>query len=129
MLGIVTDATTRFYPMESVDERGAVIDELDDRRILVYVDPTTFTPAALFVDARSATLEDREVQLDTGGVVRDGLLYEADGTRADADRPQQFFSRWYGFRPDLPRAGDLRTVDRDQVADGAVRRMRTRKAS
>ena len=101
-LGIVTDATTRFYPMDSVDELGAVIDELDGRWILVYVDPATFTPAALFVDARSATLEGREVRLDTGGVVRDELLYDAGGTRTDADRPQQFFSRWYGFALTFP---------------------------
>lgn len=101
-LGIVTDATTRFYPMESIDERGTVIDDLDGRRILLHVDPTTFTPAALFVDARSATLEDREVRLDTGGVVRDGLLYDADGTQIAAGRPQQFFSRWYGFALTFP---------------------------
>ncbi len=101
-LGIVTDATVRFYSMESVEERGAVIDVLDGRRILVYVDPTTFTPAALFVDAREATIAEREVRLDTGGIVRDGLLYDADGSRAEADRPQQFFSRWYGFALTFP---------------------------
>ena len=101
-LGIVTDTTTRFYPTESIQERGALLDELDDRRILVFVDRTTFTPAALFVNASSATLDGRDVRLDTGGVVRDGLLYDADGTRADVDRPQQFFTRWYGFALTFP---------------------------
>ena len=101
-LGIVTDATTRFYATESIHERGALIDDLDGRQILVFVDRTTFTPAAVFVNASSATLDRRDVRLDTGGVVRDGLLYDADGTRADVARPQQFFTRWYGFALTFP---------------------------
>ena len=101
-LGIVTDATVRFYPMEFIEDRGALIDDVDGRTVVVFVDPVTFTPAALYVDASSATLEDREIHLDTGRVVRSGLLYEASGTRVDAERPQQLFSRWYGFSLTFP---------------------------
>lgn len=57
-LGIVTDATVRFYPMEQIEARGALIDDVDGRTVVVFVDPVTFTPAALYVDASSATLED-----------------------------------------------------------------------
>ena len=101
-LGIVTDATVRFYPTELIEDRGAVIDEVDGRGVLVFIDPATFTPAALFVDTSSATLEDRVIRLDTGRVVRRGLLYDAGGTRVDAERPQQLFSRWYGFSLTFP---------------------------
>ncbi len=101
-LGIVTDATVRFYPMEQIEDRGALIDDVDGRTVVVFVDPVTFTPAALYVDASSATLEDREIHLDTGRVVRRGLLYDASGTRVDAERPQQLFSRWYGFSLTFP---------------------------
>ncbi len=44
----------------------------------------------------------RAVSTRRGGIVRDGLLYDADGTRADAYRPQQFFTRWYGFALTFP---------------------------
>ena len=101
-LGIVTGETGRFYPMDVIRERGALIDDVDGRTVLVFVDPVTFTPAALFVDAASATLEDREIHLDTGGVVRRGVLYDANGARVDAQRPQQLFSRWYGFALTFP---------------------------
>ncbi len=101
-LGIVTEATVRFYPMDLIEERGALIDEVDGRGVLVFIDPTTFTPAALFVDTSSAALEDREIHLDTGRVVRRGLLYDANGTRVGAERPQQLFSRWYGFSLTFP---------------------------
>ena len=53
--------------------RGGLIDEVDGRTVLVFVDPGTFTPAALFVDAANVTLEDGEIHLDTGGVVRPGV--------------------------------------------------------
>ena len=101
-LGIVTDATVRFYPMELIEDRGALIDDVDGRTVVVFVDPVTFTPAALYVDASGATLEDREIHLDTGRVVRRGLLYDASGTRVTAERPQQLFTRWYGFSLTFP---------------------------
>ena len=71
-LGVWTDTTRRYYPKERIEARGdAFIDELDGRKIVVFIDPDTFTPAALFVDA-------------TG------------------ERPQQMFTRWYGFALTFP---------------------------
>jgi hypothetical protein len=101
-LGIVTADTLRFYPMDLIEEHGALIDEIDGRRLLLFVDSKTFTPAAIFVDAPSATLQDREVHLEGGGTVKMGVLYDADGARLDAERPQQFFSRWYGLALTFP---------------------------
>jgi len=102
-LGVLTPTTVRFYPMDRIRERGeALIDDIDGRRVLVYVDPDTNTPAAIFVDASAATLEGKEVRLDSGGVVRSGLVYDAAGQRLDAERPQQLFSRWYGFALTFP---------------------------
>lgn len=43
------------YPMERIRERGgAFIDQLDGRKVLIYINSDTSTPAALFVDASSA---------------------------------------------------------------------------
>ena len=71
-LGVWTETTYRYYPMERIRERGdALIDELDGRKIAVFIDPDTYTPAALFLNS----------------------------TR---ERPQQLFTRWYGFALTFP---------------------------
>lgn len=102
-LGIWTDATRRYYPMERIRERAeAFIDELDGRKLLVYVDPDTHTPAALFVNAAGAKLQGKDIHLDTGAVVRSGVLRGSDGTRLSGERPQQIFTRWYGFSLTFP---------------------------
>ncbi len=102
-LGIWTDGTRRYYPVAAIRERGdAFVHELDGRPLLVYVDPDTNTPAALFVEARSAKVDGQQIRLDTGAVVRSGVLYGADGRRLAVTRPQQIFTRWYGFALTFP---------------------------
>ncbi len=102
-LGIVTDGTARFYPIAVIRERGALIDQIGGRKVLVFVDHATSTPAALYVEASRATLEGQEIHLDTGSVVRKGSLFDARGAQLNVERPQQFFSRWYGFSLTFPR--------------------------
>lgn len=102
-LGVWTARTRRYYPMEHIRARGnAFIDRIDGRRVLIYIDPDTFTPTALFVKAAGAKLEKGEVRLDNGQVVRGGLLFDARGRRQEAERPQQVFTRWYGFSLTFP---------------------------
>ena len=101
-LGIWTDTTTRYYPMDRVREQGdALVDVVDGRHVLVYIEPETATLAALFVDGTEVTWQRDEVHLDTGDVVRRGERYTAAGTRS-TDRPQQIFTRWYGFALTFP---------------------------
>jgi hypothetical protein len=67
-LGVVTDEVARFYPVEAIKEAGGKIqDQLDGRRITVYIDPEDQVPHAIY---------DNET---------------------DEQRPMQLFSRWYGF--------------------------------
>ena len=101
-LGVVTEDTVRFYPTSVIRERGALVDSVDGRSVLVFMDQSTSTPAALYVDASTATLEDNEIHLDTGGIVRMGALFDAAGDQVEAARPQQLFSRWYGFALTFP---------------------------
>ena len=103
-LGIVTADTIRFYPMDEIEANGALIDDIEGRRLLVFMDSKTFTPAAMFVNASKATVADREVHLDDGHAVRMGVLYDAQGARVNAERQEQLFSRWYGFALTLPGA-------------------------
>ena len=102
-LGIWTEQTRRYYPRDAILERdNAFVDSLDGRNVLIFIDAQSATPTAMFVDAESATAEGSEVLLDTGELVRGGVLYDADGNPIEAELPQQIFTRWYGYSLTFP---------------------------
>ncbi len=101
-LGLVTEKTVRYYPMSVLRQRGALVDTIDGRRVVIFIDQMTFTPAAIYVNSSSATVDGDTVRLDGGRVVKIGLLFDAGGQRVNAERPQQLFSRWYGFSLTFP---------------------------
>lgn len=97
-LGIWSDTSSRYYPRDRIrDAGGVLIDRIDGRSLLLYLDPVTSTPAALFVSATHARMDGQTVRLDDGSTVRDGALYDSRGQWVVADRPLQLFTRWYGF--------------------------------
>src|SRR5687767_3747923 len=54
-LGVWTGSVRRYYPMEFLRQRGgAFIDQIEGRSMLVYVEPETAAPAAMFVRAKGA---------------------------------------------------------------------------
>jgi hypothetical protein len=102
-LGVWTGTTHRYYPMERIRERGeAFIDELDGRKLLIYIEPESATPAALFVNTKTAKVQGKEVRLDNGAVIRSSVFFDRKGKRQTAERPQQIFTRWYGFALTFP---------------------------
>ena len=102
-LGVWTATTRRYYPVARIREHaGAFLDRLDGRPILIYIDPESNTPAALFVKSASAKMQDKDVLLDNGSAVRSGVLLDRGGKRLAMDRPQQIFTRWYGFALTFP---------------------------
>ena len=102
-LGVWGNSVPRYYPMDDIRARdGAFFDDFDGRRMLVFIDPITFTPAAIFVDATVARVEGKEIHLDDGSFFRSGVLYDRDGVAQSLDRPRQLFTRWYGFALTVP---------------------------
>jgi len=102
-LGLSIGTRHRFYPMQMIRERGeAFFDVIDNRRVLIFVDPETSTPNALFVESASARIEGKEIRLDGGRAVRSGLLIGVDGKPQPVERPLQTFTRWYGFSLTFP---------------------------
>lgn len=102
-LGVWTGTTRRYYPVERIREHGrAFIDRLDGRKVLIYIDSETNNPAAMFVSAARAKMQDKEILLDNGAVVRSGVLFDRAGKRLAMERPQQIFTRWYGFALTFP---------------------------
>ena len=102
-LGVWSGQTHRFYPSSELRKRGkAVIDTLDGRRLLIYLEPVTSTPAAIYVDAGKVFQEGKDFRLDDGSLVRSGRLIGPDENVLRVDRPQQIFTRWYGFSLTFP---------------------------
>ena len=104
-LGIWTAESRRYYPMEEIRARdGAFIDQVDGQDILIFIEARSATPTAIFVDAQSASVEGNEIHLDSGMVVRSGVLFDAEGNRQEGGQPQQIFTRWYGYVLTFPGA-------------------------
>ena len=102
-LGIWTSGTRRYYPMERIRERGgALLDQVDGRTLLVYIEPESSTPVALFVNATGLQWDQRKLRLDTGDVLGAGVIVNRSGNRRTPERPSQLFTRWYGFSLTFP---------------------------
>jgi hypothetical protein len=101
-LGIWWEGGSRYYPRDVIRQQGdALLDSLDGRTLLVYIDPSTSTPAAMFVNSTRARLDGSKVELDAG-TVRDGVLLDPRGRSVEVERPLQVFTRWYGFALTFP---------------------------
>ena len=103
-LGLWLDDNPRFYPLSVIRGLGNLcFDSIAGRRFLIYVDPQTGAPSAVFTDARAAEYRGRELWIESPSgawVIEDGRLRVAGRHRMSArapSRPQQQFTRWYGF--------------------------------
>lgn len=102
-LGVWTDKESRYYPRELIQRAGnALIDQMEGRTLLIYLDSRTSTPVALFVTSARARMDGSVVRLDNRQTVRDGVLFDGTGRRVAVQRPMQVFTRWYGFALSLP---------------------------
>jgi hypothetical protein len=97
-LGVSTNTTHRYYPVARIREHGgSLIDRLDGRPVLIFIDFESNTPAARFVNAKSAKMQGKDVVLDNDSAVRAGVLLDRACKRLAMEHPQQIFTRWYGF--------------------------------
>ena len=101
-LGLWSASTRRYYPMTRIrDHGGALLDRLDGRVVLIYIDQASETPAALFVRSSTVKVQNNDILLDEGSV-RSGVFVDRAGKRRPMERPQQIFTRWYGFALTFP---------------------------
>ncbi len=102
-LGVWTDSERRYYTIEAVQAAGgAIVDTFDGRRLVVYVEPGSYSLDAFFTEERTASTDGSHVTVGDGLVVEAGVLRDASGARLEMDRPLQMFSRWYGFALTFP---------------------------
>ena len=102
-IGVWEGDAAKYYAMEDVLDAGDVIvDRLNGRGVVVYVEPKSRALAALYANAAGARWADGELRLDTGQVFRNGALFDESGERQEIERPLQVFTRWYGFALTFP---------------------------
>ena len=102
-LGVWTNTAHKYYPMECLHKQGgALIDELHGRRLLIYIDPLSTLPSALYTNATKFKWLNDLLYLATGEIVRGGVLCDNHGLAQKTDRPMQLFLRWYGFAYTFP---------------------------
>jgi Protein of unknown function (DUF3179) len=97
-LGIWMNGQARFYPMKAIkSQNNALIDTLGQQQIVVYIDPATGTPAAHRCTAQIQGWDGDMLALDSGERIRNGCVLTAASELQPLDRPNQQFTRWYGF--------------------------------
>ena len=102
-LGIWNDNQRRYYPVSVIRERGKyLIDELNGQKLLVFLDPLTSTPTALYWDADEVTFDGRDILLNDGFTIKGGKVFSSSGEPVAAEMPNQMYSRWYGFSLTFP---------------------------
>lgn len=102
-LGVWTNNIHRFYPLTRIfDAHNVIVDKLDDRTVVVYVEPETSVPLAFFIDTDSAEWQDDILNLSNGASIRNTIYYSADGEAKREDYPFQLFARWFSFSLTFP---------------------------
>lgn len=105
-LGIWGGASPIYYPYDTVNELGrALLHSYEGRGILVYLDPTSYSLAAVFTEAGQFRWDGNVLRLSDGSYIEGGVYYGVNGERMQNARPLQVFTRWYGFSltfPDVP---------------------------
>jgi len=102
-LGLWTDATRRYYPMDVLRVRhDGILDIIDDKTVFVYYNDIAKAPDAIYINANAVKVHDDGYLFDTGIYLTNGSLYDSQGRVIAAERPQQMFTRWYGFSYTFP---------------------------
>lgn len=97
-LGIWIDGYARFYPMKTIkDQNNALVDTLNQQQIVVYIDPASGTPGAHRSTSQIQGWDGDALALDSGERIHNGYVLNAASEKHPIDRPNQQFTRWYGF--------------------------------
>jgi hypothetical protein len=97
-LGIWIGGQARFYPMKTIrTQQNALVDTLAGQQLVVYIDPVSGAPGAHRSSAQIRGWDGDTLKLDSGEQIRNGYVVTGAADRHPIDRPNQQFTRWYGF--------------------------------
>lgn len=102
-LGIWAYQSQRYYPLNYFNRNNnVIIDTIDGRTMLIYIDPKSKTPMAFYFTAKTAVWQGGELIVNDKYRVYDRLVFDENGTVVPVEYPKQFFTRWYGFSFTFP---------------------------
>lgn len=102
-LGIWTDNASRYYPLETLKAQSSgILDSIDGETVFVFYNQSTQSPDAFYIDAKNVTQDSDGYRFDNGVRFVKGQLCSATGEALSIKRPQQMFTRWYGFSYTFP---------------------------
>lgn len=102
-LGVWTPTTQRYYSFNTLSEQDNVIfDTVDGQPLVVYVDPETSVPCAIYVNAANGKWEGDTLRLQGGLHLHQGVVYDDHHNRVAVSHPLQLFMRWFGFAFTFP---------------------------
>ena len=102
-LGVWNENMQKYYPVAVLREKGNyLLDEINGQKLLVFLDPLTSTPTALYWDTDDVTIDGRNIALSNGFTIQYGQIYNSEGDLVAVEKPQQIFTRWYGFSLSFP---------------------------
>jgi hypothetical protein len=102
-LGVWISGKARFYSMETLKaHNNAIIDTLDQEKLVIFVDPIAQVPLAHRCNAISCTWDGDTLVLDTGERIRNGYVHTPAREKRRIDAPDQQFVRWYAFSYKFP---------------------------
>lgn len=105
-LGVWIDGQARFYPLQTIRDYGnAFVDSLNGQSILIYIDPVSYVPIAYRTDAQILGWEGDDLVLESGERIQNGHVLNAAFEKQMIERPEQQFTRWYGFSYMFPKCG------------------------
>jgi len=102
-LGVWINGKARFYSVDTLKAQGnALIDTLDQEKLVIFVDPTAQVPIAHRCNASSCTWDGDTLVLDTGERIHNGYVQTPSSEKQKNDAPDQQFVRWYAFSYKFP---------------------------
>lgn len=102
-LGIWTNEAHCYYPLEAIKAASSgILDTFDGQTVFIYYNTLAKAPDALYINANTVQLQDERFVFDTGVYLVNGRLCSEEGQELQVNRPQQMFTRWYGFSYTFP---------------------------
>jgi len=90
-LGIWSDdGMRRYYPVSAIQAKGRYLtDQVEGKGLLVFLDPLTSTPTAIYWDTDGFSTSGREINLSDGFKIRNGQLFDSADVPVAAPMPKQ----------------------------------------
>ena len=102
-LGVWSETTQQYYPLDTIQaQEDGILNTFDGRCLFVYYHADAKAPDAVFIETKSVRRDGDTFVFDNGDRLQNGILTNAEGETQPIERPQQMFSRWYGFSYTFP---------------------------